>query len=54
MECIIDKLLKQIKNRKRTKLNVIRRYLKIKIHIDIGPIALSRRINRLEFFAGVD
>ena len=51
MECMIDKLLKKIKrNRKTTKLNVIRRYLKMKINVDIGPIALNRRILRLELF----
>ena len=51
MECIIDKQLKKIKKRKKIKLNVIRRYLKMKINVDIGPIALSRRINRLKLYS---
>ena len=48
MECIIDQQLKKIKPSKITKLKAIRRYLKMKIKIDIEPIALSRRISRLK------
>lgn len=47
MECMIDRKLKKIKNLKKIKLEVVRRYLRITLNIDIGPIGLSRKINRL-------
>lgn len=54
MECLIDKNLKKINRKKSTKLSIIRRYLKMKIKIDIEPNALNRRIQRLELYALLD
>ena len=51
MECMINKTLKKlnkIKQLKRVKIEVIRRYLLFKINIDIEPLGLIRRIERLE------
>ena len=51
MECMINKTLKKlnkIKQLKRVKIEVIRRYLRFKINIDIEPLGLRRKIEELE------
>ena len=40
--------MKKIKPLKTIRVDVIRRYLRIKINIDIEPLGLSKRIERLE------
>ncbi len=51
MICIITRQLlkaKKIKDLNLVKIAVIRRYLRIKIAIDIEPLGLKRRIDSLE------
>ena len=51
MDCMITRELrkmKKIKALKKIKIEVIRRYLRIKINIDIEPLGLRRRIEALE------
>jgi len=50
MECIIDKELRRLKKLnqiKKFKIRVIRRYIRIKLNIDIEINGLNRRIERL-------
>jgi len=51
MTCMITKQLlkvKKIKDLNSVKISVLRRYLRIKIAIDIEPVGLKRRIEMLE------
>ena len=51
MKCMINKQLKKIKKNNRLnifKIEVIRRYLRMKIKIDIDHLGLIKRIEELE------
>ena len=51
MKCMINKQLKKIKKNNRLnifKIEVIRRYLRMKIKIDIDHLRLIKRIEELE------